>query len=111
MKKLLIILILFILTIFVNAQDSTSYIKFKYDLMDIEMKPINNMRINFDNPTLKPVLILLTTFAINHIIIKYDEKHNNFEYTSRKTGTIYLIGVTACTLTFAFEMKKYNKKF
>jgi len=78
--------------------------------MNIEVVPVNYMRINFDNPTLKPTLILLATFAINEIIIRHDKKQGNFQYTSRKTGTIFLIGGTACTLTFAFEMKKYHKK-
>jgi hypothetical protein len=109
MKKLKTILLLFVLSIFINAQDST-YTQFKYDFMNVEIPPIDDMKINFDNPTLKPALILLTTFTINHFIIRHDEKHNNFQYTSRKTGAIFLVGATACTLTYAFEIKKYNKK-
>jgi len=113
MKKLLIILILFVLSIFVlsifvNAQDSI-YTQFKYDFMNVEIAPIDDMKINFNNPALKPVLILLTTFTINHFIIRHDERQHNFEYTTQKTRAVYLIGMTACTLTFTFEMKKQKK--
>jgi len=108
MKTVITILTLFILSIFVNAQDST-YTQFRYDFMNTEIIPIDDMKINFDNPALKPALILLATFTINHFIIKYDERQHNFEYTTQKTRAVYLIGMTACTLTFAFEVRKYNK--
>lgn len=108
MKKLLIILTLFVLSIFVNAQDST-YTQFRHDFMNVEITPIDDMKINFDNPALKPALILLTTFTINHFIIRHDERQHNFKYTTQKTRAVYLIGMTTCTLTFAFEMKKKKK--
>ena len=103
MKKLIIILTLFILTIFINAQDSI-YIQFKYDFMNLEVPVIKE--IEYNEFIWKPAVIVLATFVINQAIIMHDEKNHNFQNTSKKTGIVFLIGGTACTLTYSFEMKK-----
>lgn len=96
--------------------DSTTYAQFRQDFMNIEVNSyltiypsLDEMKINFNNPTVKPALILMTTFMINHFIINHDEKREDFSNTTKKTGTIFLIGGTLTTLTFALEIKKQKR--
>jgi len=62
------------------------------------------------NPAIKPAVILMGTFVVNHFILKHDEKQNDFRFTSRKMGTVFIIGTTASLVTFSLECKKYKKR-
>jgi len=107
-----------------SKDENTNYVskieqnnQFRYglthDLINIEIEPydpLDNMRLNFDNPTIKPTLILIATFLTNQFIINHNEQQANSKYISQKTSTVFLIGMAACTLTFAFEIKRIKKK-
>lgn len=67
MKKLFIIPLLFILVLFVNAQDSLTFAQFKCDFMNIEIEQI---RIeSYDASMYETALGLATAFVITQIIV------------------------------------------
>lgn len=87
-----------------NLSAIDSLIQFKYDFMNLEVPAIKEIEIDYFQ--WKPTAIILATFVINQAIIMHDEKNQNFQNTSKKTGIVFFIGGTACALTYTFEIKK-----
>lgn len=109
MKKLITTILGLSLILIVNAQDkdSMTYTQFRYDFMNVNVVHIEKINITHES-MFKPAMILLGTFAINHLIININEKNNNHEYTSILTGTVFLIGITTTTIVTFSENKKRN---
>lgn len=53
--------------------------------------------------------VIVSTFLINEAIIRYDTNCGNYKNITKKTGIIYLTGVTTSVIVFRFELKR-NKK-
>jgi len=108
--KILMTTILGLFLVFVcEAQDTTNYAWFKTEFMNIQTITPDYYQERFvDNPTFKPALILLGTFAINHLVINMN--NNNHKHTSFITGSVFLIGATMSTIVFFKETKKRKKQ-
>lgn len=105
MRKLITIILGLFLILEINAQDSTTYAQFRYDFMNVNVVYVEKINITHE-PMFKPAIILLGTFAINHVIININEKNNNHEYTGILTGTVFLVGMTTTTIVAFSENRK-----
>lgn len=101
MKKLFITLLLFILVLLVNAQDSLTFAQFKYDFMSIE---IEQAKLEpYDVPMYGSALVLTTTFIINQIIVS---NHPN----NLLTGSIFIVGGALSLYVFYKKSKSLEKQ-
>lgn len=110
MKKLIIFL--FFLGMICKADElPETYIQFKYEVMNTHVEKFGVSFIK--EPTFKPMLILLTTFCVNHAIIRHNVKHQNFNTVMmrRRIATIYLVGVTTNVVVYYIEKNRHDKKF
>lgn len=110
MKTLMILLLALILTSNINAQlipqdtlDLTTYYK---SIENLSCYPTTN-----DSPLyFKTAAVLISTFIINETIIRHDVHTGNLQHTTKKTGAIFLTGVTLSAITFSFELKQHRQK-
>lgn len=58
----------------------------------------------------KTAIIIVSTFAINEAIVRFDTKRGNFENTTKITSMIYLAGFTSSIVMFHIELRDYKRE-